>query len=82
MQDGTLPSASFFKPIGLDNEHPSYTTVARGQDHVMSMVNAVEASQYWRTTAIIITYDENGAARDHIAPPVVDRWGQVHWYLP
>jgi phospholipase C len=75
LQDGTLPSVAFFKPIGLDNEHPSYTTVARGQDHVMQLVNAIQASPYWPTTAIIITYDENGGAWDHVAPPVVDRWG-------
>ena len=26
-------------------------------------------------TAIIITYDENGGRWDHVAPPVIDRWG-------
>jgi phospholipase C len=75
LQDGTLPAVSFFKPIGLDNEHPSYTTVARGQEHLMQLVSAIQASPYWPTTAIIITYDENGGAWDHVAPPVVDRWG-------
>jgi len=29
----------------------------------------------WKNTAIIITYDENGGFWDHVAPPVVDRWG-------
>ena len=24
---------------------------------------------------IIITYDENGGRWDHVAPPIVDRWG-------
>ena len=75
LQNGTLPQVTFFKPIGLDNEHPSYTTVARGQDHVMQLVNAIQSSQYWPNTAIIITYDENGGAWDHVAPPVIDRWG-------
>ena len=75
LQDGTLPSVTFFKPIGQDNEHPSYTTVARGQEHVVQLVNAIQSSPYWPTTAIIITYDENGGAWDHVAPPVVDRWG-------
>ena len=75
LQDGTLPAVSFFKPIGLDNEHPSYTTVARGQEHVMQLVRAIQASRYWPSTAIIITYDENGGAWDHVAPPVIDRWG-------
>jgi phospholipase C len=29
----------------------------------------------WAHTAIIITYDEHGGFWDHVAPPVVDRWG-------
>ena len=75
LQDGTLPSVSFVKPIGLDNEHPLYTTVLRGQAHVATLVSAVQASRYWNEAAIIITYDENGGAWDHVAPPVIDRWG-------
>jgi phospholipase C len=75
LEDGTLPAVSFVKPIGLDNEHPSYTSIARGQEHVLQLVSAIQASPYWPTTAIIITYDENGGAWDHVAPPVVDRWG-------
>ena len=28
-----------------------------------------------RSTAIIVTYDENGGFWDHVAPPKGDRWG-------
>ncbi len=35
----------------------------------------MQNSPYWKDTAIIITYDENGGRWDHVAPPVVDRWG-------
>ena len=66
---------SFVKPIGLDNEHPSYTTVARGQRHVGELVNAVRNSSYWADTLVVITYDENGGQWDHVAPPIVDQWG-------
>ena len=75
LHTGTLPAVSFIKPIGLDNEHPGYTTVLRGQEHVAALVRAVEASRYWPEAAIIITYDENGGYWDHVAPPVIDRWG-------
>src|SRR5262249_1323676 len=27
---GTLPNVSFVKPVGVDNEHPGYATLARG----------------------------------------------------
>src|SRR5919108_1214827 len=42
LHTGTLPAVSFIKPIGLDNEHPGYTTVLRGQEHVAALVRAVE----------------------------------------
>ena len=71
----SLPSVSFVKPLGTDNEHPGYTSLLRGQQHVADIVSAVQQSQFWKDTAIIITYDEFGGRWDHVAPPVVDRWG-------
>lgn len=75
LQDETLPAVSFVKPIGLDNEHPGYTTVQRGQDHVAQLVNAIQSSPFWGDSLIVITYDDYGGGWDHVAPPVVDRWG-------
>ena len=75
LSSGTLPGVSFVKPIGMDNEHPGYTTVERGQRHVAELVRAVQASPYWADSLIVITFDEYGGAWDHVPPPVVDRWG-------
>jgi acid phosphatase len=75
LTNGTLPAVSFVKPIGLDNEHPGYTTVERGERHVEQLVRAVQQSPYWADTLIVITFDEYGGAWDHVPPPVVDRWG-------
>jgi acid phosphatase len=71
----TLPAVSFIKPLGPDNEHPGYATLSHGQVHVADLVSAVQNSQYWNDTAIIITYDEHGGRWDHVPPPVIDRWG-------
>jgi phospholipase C len=75
LREGRLPRVSFVKPLGLDNEHPGYTNVATGQQHVADLVAAIQASRYWKDTAIIVTYDENGGRWDHVPPPRVDRWG-------
>jgi len=72
---GRLPAVSFVKPYGLDNEHPGYTDIITGEQHVQGLIDAVRASPHWNHTAIVITYDENGGFWDHVAPPVVDRWG-------
>ncbi len=75
LRSGALPAVSFVKPIGLNNEHPGYTDLLTGERHVKALIDAVRASKIWRHAAIIITYDENGGFWDHVAPPVVDRWG-------
>jgi phospholipase C len=74
-QQGTLPAVSFIKPLGPDNEHPGYADMVTGEQHVLDLINAIRNGPDWRNTAIIVTYDEHGGFWDHVAPPVVDRWG-------
>jgi acid phosphatase len=75
LQHRSLPSVTFIKPLGPDNEHPGYADLARGQNHVADIVQAVKDSPYWKDAVIIVTYDENGGRWDHVPPPVIDRWG-------
>lgn len=75
LKTGNLPSVTFIKPLGVDNEHPGYANSLQGQRHVADLVKAVKESPYWPNTAIVVTYDENGGRWDHVAPPKVDRWG-------
>jgi phospholipase C len=76
LQNGTLPAVSFIKPLGANNEHPGYADLIDGQNHVASLVAAVQQSQYWKDSVIIITYDEFGGHWDHVSPPpTVDGWG-------
>jgi phospholipase C len=75
LKRGQLPSVSFIKPLGPDNEHPGYATLLRGQQHVAEIVEAVRRSNVWGESVIIITYDENGGRWDHVAPPVGDKFG-------
>jgi phospholipase C len=79
LQGGTLPSVSFIKPLGVNNEHPGYADLATGQNHVQALVAAVKQSAYWKDSIIIITYDENGGRWDHVSPPATtDGWGPGH----
>ena len=72
---GTLPQVVFYKPQGSLNEHPGYADVLSGDEHIADLVARIKASPLWATTAIIVTYDENGGFWDHVPPPVGDRWG-------
>ena len=72
---GKLPSVSFVKPLGEVNEHPGYTNVLSGEQHVVDLLAALRSSPHWKHTAVIVTYDENGGFWDHVSPPVIDKWG-------
>jgi phospholipase C len=72
---GTLPAVSFVKPIGLENEHPGQSSVKGGENHAVELINAVLNGPNGKDAVIILTYDENGGFWDHIAPPVIDKWG-------
>ena len=72
---GTLPAVSWVKPLGTENEHPGYTDIISGENHVVALVNAVKNGPNWKDAVIILTYDEHGGFYDHVSPPVVDRWG-------
>jgi phospholipase C len=64
-----LDSVSFDKPIGLENEHPGYTSESRGSDHLVDLLKAIEASACAKDTMVIVTYDEFGGQWDHVPPP-------------
>jgi acid phosphatase len=70
-----LPAVAFYKPVGRENQHPGYATVATGDTHVAELIRLVQQSDNWKDTAIIVTADENGGAWDSVPPPHVDRWG-------
>ena len=42
---------------------------------VTEIVNTVMRSQYWRESAIVISYDESGGFYDHVPPPIIDKFG-------
>src|SRR5262249_38596124 len=48
---GQLPAVSYVKPIGANNEHPGYSNLLEGQQHVADIVHAVQNSPQWAHTA-------------------------------
>lgn len=72
---GTLPQVSFYKPVGLLNQHPSYTDLMRGDAHIADLLEKLRASPQWNRMLVVVTYDENGGFWDHVPPPTGDGWG-------
>ena len=75
IDDGSLPPVAFYKPYASDNEHPGYADVLTGDQHTAALIARIQASPVWKDSVVIVTYDENGGTWDHVAPPIVDKWG-------
>lgn len=75
IEKGTLPQVVFYKPTGRVNEHPSYTDVVSGDEHLHDILTRLRASPLWPKMAVIVTYDENGGFWDHVPPPSGPGWG-------
>src|SRR5260221_7595800 len=72
---GSLPQVWFYKPQGSLDGHPGYTDVLSGDRHIADLVAKIKASSLWASTAIIITYDENGGFLGNAPPPRADSCG-------
>jgi phospholipase C len=72
---GTLPTVSFVKPIGEENEHPGYASTHNGENHLVKLIKSILKGPDGEDTLVVVTYDEFGGQWDHVAPPKVDAWG-------
>ncbi|HEY7045234.1 MAG TPA: alkaline phosphatase family protein, partial [Nocardioidaceae bacterium] len=66
---GNLPTVSFVKPYGAENEHPGYASANSGSMHLVDLVKAVVEGPQADDTLVVITYDEFGGQWDHVSPP-------------
>lgn len=77
----TLPDVSWVIPEDADSDHPGVKHDT-GPSWVASVVNAVGQSSYWRSTAIVILWDDWGGFYDHVPPPFFDHWGGLGFRVP
>jgi phospholipase C len=63
---GNMPSVSFLKaPVDMDG-HAGFSDPLDEQKFVVDLVNAIEQSQFWSSTAIILAYDDSDGWYDHV----------------
>jgi phospholipase C len=81
-RNGTLPTVSFVKPSGAENEHPGYTSEPKGSDHLVDLLRDITEGDSAGNTLVVVTYDEFGGQWDHVSPPGTgstvgahDAWG-------
>ncbi len=70
--NGTLPSVSYFFSQGTGKSMGPPNNILNGEMLLLYVINAVERSPLWNSTAIFITYDGFGGYYDQVVPPVMD----------
>ena len=68
---GKLPQVSWLVTSEELSEHPPYS-VCLGENWTVDQINAVMSSKLWKSTLIILTWDDFGGFYDHVAPPTLD----------
>jgi phospholipase C len=71
-----MPAVSWLIPPEGLNEHPGNgVSVCAGENWTVQQVNAVMQSEYWKSTVIVVVWDDFGGFYDHLPPPHYDIMG-------
>ncbi len=71
---GNLANVTWITPVCEDSDHVNCGGKL-GPQWVSSLVNAVGQSQFWKTSAIFVMWDDWGGLYDHVPPPYEDSDG-------
>lgn len=75
VQRGRLPRVSWLLPPSGLTDHPSNDSICQGENWTVKRLNLLMRSRYWKSTAVILTWDDFGGFYDHVPPPHVDLYG-------
>jgi len=76
VRNGEMPQVSWIIPSESYNEHPGGgKSVCAGENWTVHQVNTIMRSPYWRSTVIVIVWDDFGGFYDPVPPPQVDIMG-------
>lgn len=70
---GTLPQVAFVEPDVSDESGNSYHPpgdIRNGEAFLASIYRAVTTGPAWKSSLLVITFDESGGFFDHVPPPV------------
>ena len=69
---GNMPAVSFLKAPAAQDGHAGYSSPLDEQTFLVNTINKIEKSKFWKSTAIVITYDDSDGWYDHQIMPVVN----------
>ncbi|MFJ3490438.1 phospholipase C [Leifsonia aquatica] len=67
-----LPAVSFLKAPEAQDGHAAYSDPLDEQKFLVDEINAIQKSDSWSSTAVVVTYDDSDGWYDHVAPKVTN----------
>jgi phospholipase C len=71
--EGRLPAVTFLKAKGAQDGHAGYSDPLDEQTFVVNVINALQQTNEWRETAVILAYDDSDGWYDHAMDVVVNQ---------
>ena len=72
VEHGNLPSVSFLKAASYQDGHAGYSDPIDEQHFLVREINRIQRSPMWRSTAIVVAYDDSDGWYDHVASPLLN----------
>ncbi|GAA4139114.1 alkaline phosphatase family protein [Leifsonia shinshuensis] len=67
-----LPAVSFLKAPEAQDGHAGYSDPLDEQKFLVNEINALQKSKDWKSTAVVVTYDDSDGWYDHVAPTIAN----------
>ncbi|HET9060193.1 MAG TPA: alkaline phosphatase family protein [Acidimicrobiales bacterium] len=68
---GNMPAVSFLKAAGYQDGHAGYSDPLDEQTFLATTINHLESLPSWRSTAVVINWDDSDGWYDHQMGPIV-----------
>ncbi|MCL6597421.1 MAG: phospholipase [Alicyclobacillus macrosporangiidus] len=69
---GHMPAVSFLKAPAYQDGHAGYSGPLDEQRFLVDTLNKLQKTPEWKSTAVIIAYDDSDGWYDHVMPPIVN----------
>jgi phospholipase C len=69
----TMPAVSFLKAPAYEDGHAGYSSPLDEQRYLVQTLNRLQKAPDWRSTAVVIAYDDSDGWYDHQMSPIVNQ---------
>ncbi|WP_285114966.1 alkaline phosphatase family protein [Leifsonia sp. fls2-241-R2A-40a] len=72
LKANNLPAVSFLKAPEAQDGHAGYSDPLDEQKFLVNKINAIQKSDSWSSTAVVVAYDDSDGWYDHVAPKIAN----------